>query len=674
MFSASFKICIRTAILLCSIISAIQAFLEITIFGVLYSGHIFRPQDIYKSQIFFIFRKILRLGKYSSLPFILDRYLGPTFINKLPYSFALFATYAFLGLVAGLFLGTALWLLKTRKGSPDAEKIYRITLYTTFVSWLFCNTIIFLARIREAKFTVFQRLGICLFLCAAALALAYLFDKFFYRALQKHKSRWLGQIVASPVITCVILFALFLPAAWLLLRFHDHAKTFPHVDFTRLSNASLTYKPNVILISIDSLRADHLSCYGYARITSPHIDDLAKDALLFTNAFSATSWTLAAHRSLLTSTFAEANDFYSIFDPIRSDQMTIAEVLRKVNYSTAGFVSGPLLSRRFGFHRGFQLYDDFTIRFASAKESHGGVTSPHLHQSVQRWLRSNSTKPFFLFLHYWDVHYDYTPPAPYNRMFDPEYKGTMTAENFIYNKAINSEMDPKDLAHIVALYDGEIAFTDSYLGRLFDELKRLNLYDDSLIILTADHGDEFFEHGYKGHMRTLYDEVLHIPLIIKFPVNFKSKAGTRIHDVVSIVDIMPTILSYLGFTNPANVQKRSLMPRIQGNPAPQNDYVYASLKNELFALRSNSSKLIQRSNLPQKEFYDLSEDPEEKDNIYKNGNKELVAKADQQVLMLLDVLNVQRMYLRNSHPHRVDVPEEMDQALKEQLKALGYLQ
>jgi arylsulfatase A-like enzyme len=434
--------------------------------------------------------------------------------------------------------------------------------------------------------------------------------------------------------------------------------------------ASSSSRPNVILISIDSLRSDHLSCYGYQRETSPNLDRLANENILFQNAFSTTTWTFSAHRSLLTSTFPEATDLRTYMDPIPSNVVTIAEVFADHGYETAGFVSIDLLDSKYGFGQGFQLYDDDSVDYASPKDAHFDITTPTLHHAVEQWLGRKSQKPFFLFLHYWDVHYDYNPPSPYDKMFNPDYKGDMSFFDFIKNPKIHKDMHPDDLEQILALYDGEIAFTDFYIGKLFHQLKKAGLYENSLIVVTADHGDEFFEHGKKGHMRTLYDEVLRVPLIMKFPSGSAIEPNQKVDDVVSIVDIMPTILGSLGMTPSSEVQGRNLIPALRGIPLPKDAFIYASLRNQMFALRSARSKFIQRSNLPTKEFYDLMADPGETKNILKNQRNE----ADRQVFILLDLLNLQRTHLR-SRPFLINqVSREPDDDLKEQMEALGYVQ
>ena len=304
-------------------------------------------------------------------------------------------------------------------------------------------------------------------------------------------------------------------------------------------------------------------------------------------------------------------------------------IFRKHGYQTAGFVSGPFLHPVFGFDQGFDAYHYCTsnpeavsliekhpiseeAQFASDKD----ITCPQVNSAVLPWLEKNGGKPFFLFIHYFDVHYDYIPPPPYVRMFDPAYKGTITTENFIKDDRINDSLPERDIDHIVARYDGEIRFTDDHLGSVIGKLKALGLSENTLIIITSDHGDEFFEHGGKGHAHTLYDELIKIPLIMHFPE--KIPAGSKIANQVRIIDIMPTILDICGLPPSKEQMGTSLLPLIQGK---RSDYGLMNLA-ELYiqghaqvSLRTNKWKVIFNHNTSQPYFYDLKKDPEEQNGI-----------------------------------------------------------
>jgi arylsulfatase A-like enzyme len=242
---------------------------------------------------------------------------------------------------------------------------------------------------------------------------------------------------------------------------------------------------------------------------------------------------------------------------------TIAEALRDLGYQTAAVVSGPYMRRILGLNAGFDRYDD-SLAQAGRLESHQLVTSPIIHDKAVALLEDFSDdKPFFLFLHYWDVHYDYIPPPPYDRLFDPDYARSIDAANYEMSDAVHAGMDPRDLKHIVALYDGEIRYVDSHIGLLLEELRRRKLDDNTIFVLTADHGDEFYEHGEKGHSHSVYNELIHVPLILRLP-DFAE--GKRVPARVQSVDLFPTIMALVGGESEGlGLQGRSLLPLCLGN-------------------------------------------------------------------------------------------------------------
>jgi arylsulfatase A-like enzyme len=371
-------------------------------------------------------------------------------------------------------------------------------------------------------------------------------------------------------------------------------------------------RPNVVLISIDSLRADHLGCYGYPRATSPHIDALAATGMRFTTTWSSTSWTLPAHVSLLTGRTLLGHGVREYRDTIPPSVPLLAEQLQKAGYATAGVVAAPFLSARYGFARGFDHYDESAVSSSHA-DSWRGETSPKSYAGASSWLREHRREPFFLFVHFWDVHYDYDPPPPYDTMFDPDYTGSIGRADFISNPKIRPGMAERDLDHVRALYDGEIRYTDEHVGKLLDLVGELGLRERTIVILTADHGEEFFEHGRKGHERTLYEEVLHVPLVITWPGRIAP--GQVATEPVSLVDVTPTILDLLRAPAPAGIEGRPLVSD-EGQPVPARRLLVAelyrqSMLNFQIAVREGSQKFMQSLKSPRVEFYDLERDPGE---------------------------------------------------------------
>jgi arylsulfatase A-like enzyme len=448
---------------------------------------------------------------------------------------------------------------------------------------------------------------------------------------------------------------------------------------------------NVVLISIDSLRADHLHSYGYGPETSPNIDRLAAESVLFENVIADSSWTLPAHASLFTGLTSRVHRVS--FDGHRLDpqRTTLAEVLSGAGYRTRGLWSGPYLHPIFGFDQGFgpgdyqgvigpSAYDDpeafaardprdaARLRRELNQDSHRTVTSPALTREALAFLEQTHDGPFFLFLHYFDVHYDYVPPEEIWRRFDPDYRGDLTAVPFSNDRRIHREMPERELQHLRALYDGEIFFTDHYVGRLLEALDRLGLADDTLVVLSSDHGEEFFEHGGKGHRKNLFDEVLKIPLLMRLPD--RAGAGLRIASQVALIDVMPTLLDLLGLPIPAEVQGRSLVPELRGD-AGESGEVLARLvlpgTLSSVALRTPEWKLVVRDGTEPPQLYDLLSDPREAQPLSGDAHAARLAEArarlsrfeaaEQQLAERLPASNVE-----------IELPSE----LREALEQLGY--
>lgn len=259
---------------------------------------------------------------------------------------------------------------------------------------------------------------------------------------------------------------------------------------------------NVVLVSIDTLRPDHLSCYGYSRATSPSLDRLALEGARFESAISTTSWTLPAHIALFTSLPDLVHGVLWDDQKLNENRITLAEILKESGYRTGGVFTGPYLLPRFGFEQGFDDYLDATLHDKKLVgpdvllASEQGRTTPGAMEKVEAWIDQSPDDPFFLFLHLFDAHPDFDPPPPYDTMFDPSYSGTVQGKDVFHNPAIKADMAPRDLSHLKALYDGEIRFVDEAgISRLLAILEERDLLDRTLIIITSDHGEEFFEHG-----------------------------------------------------------------------------------------------------------------------------------------------------------------------------------
>lgn len=327
---------------------------------------------------------------------------------------------------------------------------------------------------------------------------------------------------------------------------------------------------NVVLISIDSLRYDHVGCYGYPRPTTRALDALASHGARFETAHSTTTWTLPAHVALMTGLADDLHGVVVDYAPLDPNRTLLAEEFQRAGYETAGFYGGVYLDKAFGFDRGFRTYENCGVdvprgREAQADhESHGVQTAPKTEAAAERFLAQRpADKPFFLFLHHWDVHFDYIAPKEYVDRFANGYRGTLDVSNFWTNDAIHAGMAPEDLQYVKACYDAQIAFVDDHLARLFAKLDELGLRETTYIIVTADHGEEFFDHGNKGHRLNLHEETLRIPLVVAGP----GIAPRVITNPARLIDVMPTLLDLCDLPAARECLGVSLAPLLRGeNP------------------------------------------------------------------------------------------------------------
>jgi len=339
--------------------------------------------------------------------------------------------------------------------------------------------------------------------------------------------------------------------------------------------------------------------------------------VLFENLTAAASWTVPSHMSMFTALYPSVHGVVNFTRQLGKGVPTLAGCLAENGYLTAAFVTGPILNHFFGFNRGFQSYDDYSVnrafgdvaslsrmRDAYDKQqlSWGStvldqvVTNPVITNLATKWLtaHSQSNENFFLFLHYWDCHYDYKPPPPFDRKFDPDYKGKETGRDISQREAdIVKYISAMDLAHMVALYDGDIAETDEEVGKILQLLQHLRLSEKTLVIVLSDHGEAFLEHGKIRHGNSLYEEALHAPLIMRLPGVIP--AGKRIVGNVSHVDLMPTVLGLLKIEGPLQTQGVDLSPVILGDKPVPKRLIYSELTFTGFnyrAVRWGNLKLL----------------------------------------------------------------------------------
>lgn len=361
----------------------------------------------------------------------------------------------------------------------------------------------------------------------------------------------------------------------------------PGFDATRPLPAGDPTRPDVILLSIDTLRADHLGMYGYERDTSPFLDRLAAEGTVFDQAWSPTSWTLPSHTTMLSSWLPIHHGAIEDHLRIPADVPLLPEIFHKGGYRTAGVVSTLFVSSRFGFERGFDSFEDFGIRTKQENNLSTVDADQVFHHALDWAQKQPAGEPMFLFLHVYDAHYGYDPPSPWNEKFDrkPEW-GDEVYKNYT---AYKKRMIPKaQLDHQIAQYDEEIAFIDHEFGQLVDGWRASGR--QALVVVTADHGEEFGERGSWGHAHTLWPEQLHVPLI----VNGASVTGTapipsqRLAARVGTEDIAPTIAGLAGLSFPSR-DGVDRSPEILSGTPPAADHVSAR-----FADTSRFDSLVYR--------------------------------------------------------------------------------
>ena len=387
-------------------------------------------------------------------------------------------------------------------------------------------------------------------------------------------------------------------------------------------------KPNILFLMIDTLRADHVGCYGYSKPTTPNIDRLARQSVRFAKVHTAGPWTMPSVMTLFTSLHPSVHGATSFQRKASLKVTTLAERLKRLGYRhTVGIVSNPTVHARYGFNQGFDYYDDYSIFFAHELDIFGvddkpqrksiveAVTSKTLTDMASQWLeRHGRDAPWFLFLLYFDPHDRYIPPRPWDTRFDPRPAHESRRHPRPVRGRKPADVTPDELEHLLALYDGEIGYTDLWLGKLLDRLDALNLADDTLVVLTSDHGEEFLDHGGLLHGRTLYDELTRGILLLRHLGRLP--AGKVVSSPARHVDLTPTLLDFIGARPDPECQGASLLPLIGGKPAPDRPcFLEGTAGTHLRAIVHGRHKLIRDLATGVEQLHDLTADPSEKSNI-----------------------------------------------------------
>jgi arylsulfatase A-like enzyme len=364
--------------------------------------------------------------------------------------------------------------------------------------------------------------------------------------------------------------------------------------------ASADPPPSLLLISIDTLRADHLGLYGYGRDTSPYLDRLASECLVFDRAYTTAPWTLVAHMSMMTGLEPDDHGVVNAKRGVSPEVPLLAERLRDAGYWTAGFYYGKWLSPRFGFDRGFDVYHEHHKAAEAAR---------HLEPAL---AGRNPDRPLFLFLHLFDVHSAafspefrgfYDPPEPYDRMFHPSPREVLADVECRPVWMDGEALDEVETEAMVALYDGGVRYVDAWLEERIEGWRASGLLDRALLLITADHGEALGQHGRYGTHGGMYEEGLRIPLLVRFPDGFR--AGEREAGLVSVVDYVPTLLEAAGLeVEPWRTGRSLRLP-------PPADRVLQAKRSEVEALIGAEWKLIESGR--KDTAYHLAADAEELD-------------------------------------------------------------
>jgi arylsulfatase A-like enzyme len=425
---------------------------------------------------------------------------------------------------------------------------------------------------------------------------------------------------------------------------------------------------------VDTLRADHLGTYGYTRPTSPRIDALAVEGVLFEQATSQAPWTAASAASLFTGLYPSSHGLehggrmqpskaglpFTLQSALGTQFTTLAEWMRDAGYRTGGFVANAYMNAVLGLGQGFDVYDDFHEDYSGDLDRlkrRADVTN----QRALAWVEEAS-EPFFLFVHYMEPHWPYDPPSGFGEKFVEGYTGPLTpleTGSFVEVRIGETRIFTQaDLDYIVGLYDGEIQAVDHAFGSLIQNLTRQGQERELLIVFTADHGEEFHDHGGTSHGYTLYQELLHVPLLFHWPGKFKP---ARIEAPVALVDVMPTLAAIAApDITPPRLDGQDLGPLLRGEreDRPGSIHSEATYAGDTHAVRSGKFKLLESAD--QQELFDLGQDPGEQHDVQMEHEK------------FTEALAAESKRFRERQVSAGNTKVRLDDEVVRQLEALGY--
>lgn len=423
---------------------------------------------------------------------------------------------------------------------------------------------------------------------------------------------------------------------------------------------------NVIIILLDAARADHFGFLGYQRDTTPNADALFAESIVFDHAYCQVPDTKASVTSLLTAQYPSTHRVWGMVKSLPPDTTTLGEALQRGGLRTACFSANPHLSPEFGLDRGF---DDFQEIFLQARLSEtatgGAVPAELVAGAAAEWFARRKEERFFAYLHFLEPHKPYAAPEPFLTKYRSEAEETSAEDQ-------------------VALYDGTLSYVDHVVGQLLAELRRLGLLDTSIVILMADHGEAFGEHGEFGHVTTAYEEAIHIPLAIRLPSACGAQPAVR-SEIISVTDLMPTILDLLGIPIPASAQGASRIRLLAGETEPQPAIAISRSRGRdptgglrqpeqvIYAVTAPRYTLLIGDQGRRLELYDRDSDPGQKNNLIEKS-PEVAADLHRRFEQWAEGQATRPVVLGGEEADAPDAPTaELSERTREHLKALGYL-
>jgi len=434
--------------------------------------------------------------------------------------------------------------------------------------------------------------------------------------------------------------------------------------------------PNIIVIVGDTLRADRLGSHGNPRGLTPFLDSIAERGIVFRSAYAQSSWTNPSVASLFTSRYPSQHGVITFESVLADDEITLAEVLREAGYTTGFFSPNGLIREDWGYGQGFSEFSEFAIPGIPDQPDHLRIPyrADYTNRHILSWLDSLAAKggrrpPVFLYVQYMEPHSPYAPPeAALRKMLGGRKPPDLAEVNLFAFMGNVAPMEDRVLRDLQDVYDAEVLSLDTELRRLFKALESRGLLQNAIVVVTSDHGEEFKEHGLIGHEKTLYGEVIRVPLLISLP---GSSGRTDVTEVVSLIDLAPSLLDLIGHPAPASFEGRSLLPHLTGAAPPGGHVAYS----ELLVPESSAAKRLSphaRSVIlgnhkliagehGEMEFYDLKADPGELD-------PNALDEAERTVLRQT-LAEIQQRVARGDAKREI---KPIDDATREQIRALGY--